>query len=164
MLPSPFPRLPNLSLLLPFLHRALEPNRPHRQLPVRFRYPPEVATGEVREHRVPLQTEPLSQRGGVQHVVTVGCGDPIYVCLPNHSLQHTEITYQDAEGVDDLLTNTENTDTLVVVGRRDGPGGAGNIPRLGPQGVGPTGTTSVTYVLCRIEDDSSLTPVSEHED
>jgi hypothetical protein len=25
-------------------------------------------------------------------------------------------------------------------------------------------TTSVAYVLCRIEDDSSLTPVSEHED
>jgi hypothetical protein len=24
--------------------------------------------------------------------------------------------------------------------------------------------TSVAYVLCRIEDDSSLTPVSEHED
>ena len=26
------------------------------------------------------------------------------------------------------------------------------------------GTTSVAYVLCRIEDDSSLTPVSRHED
>jgi hypothetical protein len=25
-------------------------------------------------------------------------------------------------------------------------------------------TSSVAYVLCRIEDDSSLTPVSEHED
>jgi hypothetical protein len=25
-------------------------------------------------------------------------------------------------------------------------------------------TTSVAYVLCRIEDDSSLTPISEHED
>jgi hypothetical protein len=25
-------------------------------------------------------------------------------------------------------------------------------------------TTSVAYVLCRIEDDSSITPVSEHED
>jgi hypothetical protein len=25
-------------------------------------------------------------------------------------------------------------------------------------------TTSVAYVLCRIEDDSSLTPVSEHRD
>jgi hypothetical protein len=25
-------------------------------------------------------------------------------------------------------------------------------------------TTSVAYVFCRIEDDSSLTPVSEHED
>jgi hypothetical protein len=25
-------------------------------------------------------------------------------------------------------------------------------------------TTSVAYVLCRIENDSSLTPVSEHED
>jgi hypothetical protein len=25
-------------------------------------------------------------------------------------------------------------------------------------------TTSVAYVLCRIEDDSSLTPVSEHQD
>jgi hypothetical protein len=24
-------------------------------------------------------------------------------------------------------------------------------------------TTSVAYVLCRIEDDSSLTPISEHE-
>jgi hypothetical protein len=25
-------------------------------------------------------------------------------------------------------------------------------------------TTSVAYVLCKIEDDSSLTPISEHED
>ena len=25
-------------------------------------------------------------------------------------------------------------------------------------------TTSVAYVLCRIEDDTSLTPISEHED
>jgi hypothetical protein len=25
-------------------------------------------------------------------------------------------------------------------------------------------TTSIAYVLCRIEDDSSLTPISEHED
>jgi hypothetical protein len=25
-------------------------------------------------------------------------------------------------------------------------------------------TTSVAYVLCRIEDDSSITPVSEHQD
>jgi hypothetical protein len=25
-------------------------------------------------------------------------------------------------------------------------------------------TSSVAYVLCRIEDDSSLTPISEHED
>jgi hypothetical protein len=25
-------------------------------------------------------------------------------------------------------------------------------------------TTSVAYVLCRIEDDSSLTPISQHED
>ena len=25
-------------------------------------------------------------------------------------------------------------------------------------------TTSVAYVLCRIEDDATLTPVSEHED
>jgi hypothetical protein len=28
----------------------------------------------------------------------------------------------------------------------------------------PMDTTSVAYELCRIEDDSSLTPVSEHED
>src|SRR5215213_9712053 len=39
-----------------------------------------------------------------------------------------------------------------------------NTPEPGPQGVGPMDTTSVAYVLCRIEDDSSLTPVSEHED
>jgi hypothetical protein len=25
-------------------------------------------------------------------------------------------------------------------------------------------TTSVAYVLCRIEDDATLTPISEHED
>jgi hypothetical protein len=25
-------------------------------------------------------------------------------------------------------------------------------------------TTSVAYVLCRIEDDSSLTPISQHKD
>src|SRR5215210_8613775 len=28
----------------------------------------------------------------------------------------------------------------------------------------PMDTTSVAYVLCRIEDDSSLSPVSEHQD
>jgi hypothetical protein len=28
----------------------------------------------------------------------------------------------------------------------------------------PMDTTSVAYVLCRIEDDSSLTPVSQHGD
>src|SRR5215218_7658630 len=47
---------------------------------------------------------------------------------------------------------------------RDGPGGADNTPEPGPQGVGPMDTTSVAYVLCRIEDDTSLTPVSRHGD
>src|SRR5919202_497260 len=48
--------------------------------------------------------------------------------------------------------------------RRNGPGGASNTPEPGPQGVSPMDTRSVAYVLCRIEDDSSLTPVSEHGD
>src|ERR671939_258199 len=47
------------------------------------------------------------------------------------------------------------------VGYRNGPAGAGNTPEPGPQGVGPMDKASVAYVLCRIEDDSSLTPVSE---
>src|SRR5919202_1429933 len=48
--------------------------------------------------------------------------------------------------------------------RRNGPGGASNTPEPGPQGVSPMDTRSVAYVLCRIEDDASLTPVSEHGD
>src|SRR5215203_1493806 len=39
-----------------------------------------------------------------------------------------------------------------------------NPPEPGPQGVSPMDTTSLAYVLCRIEDDSSLTPVSRHGD
>src|SRR5918997_4708125 len=39
-----------------------------------------------------------------------------------------------------------------------------NTPRPGPQGVSPMDTSSVAYVLCRIEDDASLTPISEHQD
>src|SRR5215207_4803071 len=112
MLPSPFPRLPILAPLLPFLYRALEPNRPHSQLPVRPGYPPEVTPGQVGEHRVPLQSEPLPESGSVQHVVTVGYSDPVYVCLLNHERQHTEIMYQDAEKVNRLLTNTGNIDIL----------------------------------------------------
>src|ERR671938_1525341 len=50
--------------------------------------------------------------------------------------------------------------------RRNGkwPRRCWNTPEPGPQGVSPMDTTSVAYVLCRIEDDSSLTHVSEHED
>jgi hypothetical protein len=50
------------------------------------------------------------------------------------------------------------------VEQRDGPGGVGRTPRPGPQGVCPMDKTSVAYVLCRIEDDASLTPVSRHGD
>ena len=39
-----------------------------------------------------------------------------------------------------------------------------STPEPGPQGGAPMDATSVAYVLCRIEADSSLTPVSEHED
>ena len=45
------------------------------------------------------------------------------------------------------------------------PRRCGNTPRPGPRQLGgPVIRNSVAYVLCRIEDDSSLTPVSEHED
>src|SRR5215208_2516940 len=44
------------------------------------------------------------------------------------------------------------------------PARAATLPEPGPQGVSPMDATSLAYVLCRIEDDSSLTPVSEHED
>src|SRR5215212_5852651 len=51
------------------------------------------------------------------------------------------------------------------VEQRDGPGGVGSTPRPGPRQLGgPVIRNSVAYVLCRIEDDSSLTPISEHED
>src|SRR5215211_505529 len=51
------------------------------------------------------------------------------------------------------------------VEQRDGPGGVGSTPRPGPRQLGgPVIEQSVAYVLCRIEDDASLTPVSEHED
>ena len=39
-----------------------------------------------------------------------------------------------------------------------------NTPEPGPQGVSPMDKASLAYVLCRIEDDSSLTPVSQHGD
>src|ERR671938_73154 len=50
--------------------------------------------------------------------------------------------------------------------RRNGkwPRRCWNTPEPGPQGVSPMDATSVAYVLCRIEDDSSLTPVSRHGD
>src|SRR5215216_7449778 len=112
MPPSPLPRLPIFPHLLPFIHRPLEPDRSHSQLPIRPGYPPEIAPGEVCEHRVPLQPEPLAERGSVQHVVTIGYSDPVYVCLLNHVHQHTEIMYQRAEKVNRLLTNTEIIDTL----------------------------------------------------
>jgi hypothetical protein len=37
-------------------------------------------------------------------------------------------------------------------------------PGAGPIRGDLIDTTSVAYVLCRIEDDSSLTPISQHED
>src|SRR5215218_10347033 len=93
MPPSPLPRLPIFPPLLPFLHRPLEPDRSHSQLPVWPGYPSEIAPGEVCEHGVPLQPEPLAESGGVQHVVTIRYSDPVYICLPNHVRQHTEITH-----------------------------------------------------------------------
>jgi hypothetical protein len=39
-----------------------------------------------------------------------------------------------------------------------------NTPRPGPSEDADDQEQSVAYVLCRIEDDSSLTPISEHED
>src|SRR5215217_6229406 len=49
------------------------------------------------------------------------------------------------------------------VGQRYGPGGVG-APRSPAHKEKLMDTSSVAHVLCRIEDDSSLTPVSEHED
>jgi hypothetical protein len=71
--------------------------------------------------------------------------------------------YQDAEKVNRLLTDTENIDTLQL-----------SHEKMAPQVLEHPGarTTrgdlvikgSVPYVLCRIEDDASLTPVSHHGD
>src|SRR5215203_4335692 len=49
------------------------------------------------------------------------------------------------------------------VEQRDGPGGA-LTPRGPDHRRTPMIKGSVPYVLCRIEDDSSLTPVSEHKE
>jgi hypothetical protein len=52
---------------------------------------------------------------------------------------------------------------IIPVSNKDGPGGA-PTPRGPAHKEKLMDTTSVAYVLCRIEDDSSLTPVSKHED
>jgi hypothetical protein len=71
--------------------------------------------------------------------------------------------YQDAEKVNRLLTNAGIIDTLYLSHK-------GMAPQVlvTPRSPAHKGmlmdTTSVAYVLCRIEDDSSLTPVSRHGD
>src|SRR5215203_181655 len=68
MLPSPLPRF--FAIFIPFAgfpfpDALLEPDRPHRQPPVRFRDTPEVLPGQVvGQDRVPLQPEPLPKRRG----------------------------------------------------------------------------------------------------
>src|SRR5215211_1999655 len=52
---------------------------------------------------------------------------------------------------------------IISVSNKDGPGGA-VTPRGPAHKELLMDTTSVAYVLCRIEDDGSVTPVSEHED
>jgi hypothetical protein len=47
--------------------------------------------------------------------------------------------------------------------KKNGPGGAAT-PRSPAHKEMLMDTSSVAYVLCRIEDDSSLTPVSRHKD
>src|SRR5215211_7503642 len=164
MPPSPLPRLPIFPPLLPFINRALEPNRPHSQLPVRPGYPPEVAPGEVGEHRAPLQPQALAERSGVKHVVTIGNRDPVYIRLLNHDVQHTEIMYQGAEKVNNLLTNTEIIDTLWLSDKEMAPAVlvASRSPAHKELAYGHHQCS--VRALCRIEDDSSLTPVSEHQD
>src|SRR5919107_5975567 len=51
----------------------------------------------------------------------------------------------------------------MVVGYRVGPGGGGT-PRGPAHKEQLMDTSSVAYVLCRIEDDSSLSPISQHAD
>jgi hypothetical protein len=46
---------------------------------------------------------------------------------------------------------------------KDGPGETA-ISRSPAHKESLMDTTSVAYVLCRIEDDASLTPISEHQD
>jgi hypothetical protein len=46
---------------------------------------------------------------------------------------------------------------------KERPRRCANTPRPGPS-EGADDQGSVPYVLCRIEDDSSLTPISEHQD
>jgi hypothetical protein len=59
------------------------------------------------------------------------------------------------------LTNQPEYEKIWV-SQKDGPGGA-LTPRSPAHKEKLMDTTSVAYVLCRIEDDASLTPVSEHE-
>src|SRR5918995_2648315 len=51
----------------------------------------------------------------------------------------------------------------MAVRQKNGPGGGVKTPNPAHKEM-LMDTTSVAYVLCRIEDDSSLTSISEHED
>jgi hypothetical protein len=71
--------------------------------------------------------------------------------------------YQDAEKVNRLLINAENIDTLWLSDKEMAP--AVLVTSRSPaHKESLMDKASVAYVLCRIEDESSLTPVSEHED
>jgi hypothetical protein len=71
--------------------------------------------------------------------------------------------YYGAEKVNRLLTNTENIDTLLLSDKEMAPAVVEHPGARTTRGDLVI-ESSVAYVLCRIEDDSSLTPVSEHGD
>jgi hypothetical protein len=65
--------------------------------------------------------------------------------------------YQDAEKVNNLLTYTEIVDTLCLSDKEMAPAVL-VAPRSPAHKEQLMDKASVAYVLCRIEDDSSLTP------
>jgi hypothetical protein len=71
--------------------------------------------------------------------------------------------YYGAEKVNRLLTNTKNIDTLLLSDKEMAPAVVEHPGARTTRGDLVI-ESSVAYVLCRIEDDSSLTPVSEHGD
>src|SRR5215210_1604730 len=100
--------------LLPVCDRGLVPHRTHRQLAVRARDPPVVPPGQVREHRVPLQTQPLPERRGVQDLAAFRHFYSVYVFLLDHIRKHTEIMDYPAGFVNKLCTIEAGCETMRV--------------------------------------------------